>query len=107
MPYRIGGYYMSFSTIYKVMEALEIPNPLNYDDALLEFGISFWLCDQNKFDVLAAFKYIPYSMPDSGDFEESDRDLAIVRDWLMNGTDVKAGELKWITVLVNRKITAT
>lgn len=37
------------------MEALEIPNSLDYDDNLLEFATNFWLCDQNKLNVLAAY----------------------------------------------------
>ncbi len=41
MPYRIGGYFMSFSTARKVMEALSIPNPYSYKDEMLEFAISF------------------------------------------------------------------
>ncbi|KAF8970986.1 hypothetical protein BDZ97DRAFT_1753745 [Flammula alnicola] len=102
MPYRIGGYFMSFSTVHK-------------------FAINFWLCDHDKLDVLAAyihwdaqpgmmlvssFKYIPYGMPDSEDWEESLRDRTIAKEWLMNGAGVKADELKWISLLDNRKITA-
>ncbi|PBK85287.1 hypothetical protein ARMGADRAFT_1087474 [Armillaria gallica] len=55
MPYRISSYHMSFSTVHKIMRALEIPNPENYNDKPLEFSINVWLCDQNKMDLLAAY----------------------------------------------------
>ncbi len=45
---------MSFPALYKIMEALKMPNPLNYDDTLIEFAINYWLCDNNM-DVLAAY----------------------------------------------------
>ncbi|KAK0438986.1 hypothetical protein EV421DRAFT_1969302 [Armillaria borealis] len=99
---------MSFPTLYKTMEALQMPNPLNYDDALIEFAINYWLCD-NDMNVLAAyidwkddgpgmmlvsssFKYIPYGMPNPGDLVESDRDRNIVKEWLMKGAGVKASD---------------
>ena len=39
MPYRIGGFHMSFSTD-KIMKALETPTPENYDDKLFNFAIN-------------------------------------------------------------------
>ncbi|KAK0431008.1 hypothetical protein EV421DRAFT_1743518 [Armillaria borealis] len=98
MPYRIGGYFMSFSTARKVMEALSIPNPYNYKNEMPEFAINLWLCDKEKTDVLAAylrwdnkpgmmfvssFIYIAYRMPDSGDLQESEKDLTITKEWLV------------------------
>ncbi len=44
-------------------------------------------------------------MPDPGDLIESDRDRAIVNEWLMKGVSVKTDELKWITLVDNRRIT--
>ncbi len=44
-------------------------------------------------------------MPDPGDLIESDRDRAIVKEWLVKGAAVKADELKWITLVDNRRIT--
>lgn len=55
MPFRIGGYYLSFSTVQKIMEKLKIPNPYDYGDNLLEFAINYWLCEQDKMDGLAAY----------------------------------------------------
>ncbi len=53
MPYKIGSYFMSFSTAHKVMEALSIPNPYN-KDILLEFTINFLFCDKEKTDIFLA-----------------------------------------------------
>ncbi len=55
MPFRIDGYYLSFSTVQKIMEKLKIPNPYDYGDNLLEFAINYWLCEQDKMDGLAAY----------------------------------------------------
>lgn len=112
MPYRIGVYHISFSTVYKIMRALEILNLENYDDKLLEFGINVWLCDQNKMNVLAAYirwddqpgiilvssfevrdvlmhiatadgRILQYFDYDLGSLEEAEKDRVIVKRWLI------------------------
>ncbi|PBK86673.1 hypothetical protein ARMGADRAFT_1086501 [Armillaria gallica] len=55
MPFRIGGYYQSFSMAQKIMEKLKIPNPYDYGVNLLKFAINYWLCEQDKMDGLAAY----------------------------------------------------
>ncbi|KAF8966883.1 hypothetical protein BDZ97DRAFT_1805703, partial [Flammula alnicola] len=120
MPYRIGGYYMSFSTVHKIMEALKIPNLHDCEDNMLEFPINYWLCEQNKMDVLAAyiewddqpgmmlvssFKWVENGLPDSGDLKEGELDEAIAKKWLIDEADVKPEELKWITLVDDQRIT--
>ncbi|KAK0448884.1 uncharacterized protein EV420DRAFT_1483304 [Desarmillaria tabescens] len=105
MSYRIGGYYMSFSTLPKVMDAYKMTNPLNYDDTMIELAINYWLCHMEKKNVLAAYIHWENDGPGMMFVSSFKRDWAIAKDWLMTGTGINAEELKWITLLDNRRIT--
>ncbi|KAK0196032.1 hypothetical protein F5146DRAFT_1133499 [Armillaria mellea] len=97
-----------------------IPNPYDYEDDLLEFAINYWLCEQEKFNVLAAyiywddqprmilvssFKWTQNALPDSGDLIESERDEAIAKKWLIDEARPELEELRWITLVDDQRIT--
>ncbi|KAK0245139.1 hypothetical protein EDD85DRAFT_783103 [Armillaria nabsnona] len=56
---------------------------------------------------VSSFKYIPYGMPDLGDWLESGRDRAIVKEWLMKGDHNATGYDQETYVIFERSTTRT
>ncbi|KAK0485607.1 hypothetical protein EDD18DRAFT_1335786 [Armillaria luteobubalina] len=83
-PYRIDGYYISFSTVHKIMETLEIPRPYDYvDSARIRYQL-LTLREQAKINprmiLVSSFKMRTWLYDKSRETKEGEKDEAKVKE---------------------------